>query len=72
MGSGLAFEHVDEQGAAVPAGEADAPDRLRERVGDKLRDLGVPRPAVEVETVDAPERAPGGKLRMIVPGPPAT
>jgi hypothetical protein len=57
---------------ALRNGAGEAPDRLRERVGAKLRALGVPEPAVEVETVDALERAPGGKLRMIVPGPPAT
>jgi phenylacetate-CoA ligase len=46
---------------------ADAPDRLRQRVAARLSDLGVPRPTVNVETVDALERATGGKLQMIVP-----
>jgi phenylacetate-CoA ligase len=54
---------------ALRNGSGSAPDRLGERVGEKLRTLGVPRPAVEVETVEALERAPGGKLQMIVPRP---
>jgi hypothetical protein len=37
----------------------------------RLEELGVARPAVRVETVDALERSPGGKLRMIVPAPSA-
>ena len=52
---------------ALRNGAVDAPTRLRERVRVRLQDLGVPNPAVEVETVDALERAPGGKLQMIVP-----
>jgi phenylacetate-CoA ligase len=52
---------------ALRNGAADAPDRLRERVAAKLSELGVPRPTVEVETVEALERATGGKLQMIVP-----
>jgi phenylacetate-CoA ligase len=52
---------------ALRNGAGDAPDRLRERVAARLSDLGVPRPAVKVETVDALERAAGGKLQMIVP-----
>jgi phenylacetate-CoA ligase len=52
---------------ALRNGAADAPDRLRQRVAARLSDLGVPRPTVNVETVDALERATGGKLQMIVP-----
>ncbi len=52
---------------ALRNGAVDAPTRLRERVSVRLQDLGVPSPAVEVETVDALERSPGGKLQMIVP-----
>jgi phenylacetate-CoA ligase len=52
---------------ALRNGATDAPARLRERVSTRLQDLGVPRPAVEVETVDALQRSPGGKLQMIVP-----
>jgi phenylacetate-CoA ligase len=52
---------------ALRNGAADAPDRLRERVAARLSDLGVPRPTVKVETVNALERATGGKLQMIVP-----
>lgn len=52
---------------ALRNGAADAPARLRERVSTRLHDLGVPRPAVEVETVDALERSQGGKLQMIIP-----
>ena len=52
---------------ALRNGAGEAPARLRERVEDKLRELGLPRPTVEVETVDALERSPGGKLQMIVP-----
>ena len=52
---------------ALRDGAADAPARLRDGVRGRLEKLGVPRPAVEVETVDACERSPGGKLQMIVP-----
>jgi hypothetical protein len=52
---------------ALRNGAVDAPTRLRERVSARLQDLGVPSPAVTVETVDALERSPGGKLQMIVP-----
>ena len=54
---------------ALRNGAGEAPARLRERVCTRLHDLGVARPAVEVETVDALERSPGGKLQMIVPRP---
>ncbi|MGH2763044.1 MAG: hypothetical protein ACRDL0_04090 [Thermoleophilaceae bacterium] len=33
------------------------------------RPLGVPEPAVEVETVDALERSAGGKLQVVVAAP---
>jgi phenylacetate-CoA ligase len=52
---------------ALRNGAADAPARLRERLSTRLHNLGVPRPTVEVETVDALERSPSGKLQMIVP-----
>ena len=32
----------------------------------RLSELGVPRPAVSVERVDALERSPGGKLQIVV------
>ena len=51
---------------ALRNGAGAAPARLRERLSARLHDL-LPRPAVEVETVDALERSPGGKLQMIVP-----
>ena len=54
---------------ALRDGADGAPERLRACVGDRLRGLGVPRPAVEVETVDALERSPGGKLQMVVAAP---
>jgi phenylacetate-CoA ligase len=44
-----------------------APARLRERLSARLQDLGVETCPVTVETVDALERSPGGKLQMIVP-----
>ncbi|MGH2822573.1 MAG: hypothetical protein ACRDLY_06015 [Thermoleophilaceae bacterium] len=52
-------------------GAAEAPARLRARVGARLEELGVPRPSVEVETVEALERSPAGKLQVVVaaPGP---
>jgi phenylacetate-CoA ligase len=49
-------------------GAAEAPARLRARVGARLEELGVPRPSVEVETVDALERSPAGKLQVVVAG----
>jgi phenylacetate-CoA ligase len=52
---------------ALRDGASDAPARLRARVSARLEELGVPRPTVHVETVDALERSPGGKLQMIVP-----
>jgi phenylacetate-CoA ligase len=53
---------------ALRNGAVDAPERLRERVRERLEKLGVARPDVRVETVDALERSAGGKLKMIVPG----
>jgi phenylacetate-CoA ligase len=54
---------------ALRDGASDAPERLRSRVGARLEELGVVRPAVEVETVDALERSPAGKLRVVVAEP---
>jgi hypothetical protein len=50
-------------------GAGGAPARLRARVGARLEELGVQRPAVEVETVEALERSPAGKLQVVVAGP---
>jgi phenylacetate-CoA ligase len=50
-------------------GAAEAPARLCSRVGARLEELGVPRPSVEVEAVDALERSPAGKLQVVVAGP---
>jgi phenylacetate-CoA ligase len=50
-------------------GAAETPARLRARVGARLEELGVPRPSVEVETVEALERSPAGKLQVVVAGP---
>ena len=66
------FQVVQERDAlrlrvALRNGAAGAPARLRERVSTRLHDLGVARCAVTVETVDALQRSPGGKLQMIVP-----
>jgi phenylacetate-CoA ligase len=52
---------------ALRDGAAEAPARLRARVGARLEELGVPRPLVEVETVEALERSAGGKLQIVVP-----
>jgi phenylacetate-CoA ligase len=58
---------------ALRDGAGGAAERLRSRVGARLEELGVPRPSVEVETVEALERSPGGKLQVVVaePTPPA-
>jgi phenylacetate-coenzyme A ligase PaaK-like adenylate-forming protein len=53
---------------ALRDGADAAPERLRARVSSRLEELGVERPAVEVETVDALERTAGGKLQMVVAG----
>ena len=54
---------------ALRDGAAGAPERLRSRLGARLEELGVPRPEVEVETVEQLERSPGGKLQIVVAGP---
>ena len=41
-------------------------ERLGERVRAKLAELGVPRPEVSVERVDALERSPAGKVQIVV------
>jgi phenylacetate-CoA ligase len=51
---------------ALRDGAGEAPARLQARVGERLEELGVPGPAVEVETVDALERSPAGKLQVVV------
>jgi phenylacetate-coenzyme A ligase PaaK-like adenylate-forming protein len=66
------FQVVQERDAlrlrvALRNGAAGAPARLRERLSARLHDLGVARCPVTVETVEALERSPGGKLQMIVP-----
>jgi phenylacetate-coenzyme A ligase PaaK-like adenylate-forming protein len=66
------FQVVQERDAlrlrvAFRNGSAGAPARLRERVSTRLDELGVSGCSVTVETVDALERSPGGKLQMIVP-----
>lgn len=53
---------------ALRAGADGAPERLRARLGARLEELGVSRPAVEVETVEALERSASGKLQMVVAG----
>ena len=72
------FQVVQEGGGlrlrvALRNGADEAPGRLRARVGARLEELGVRRPAVEVETVDALERSRAGKLQIVVsaPGPSA-
>jgi phenylacetate-coenzyme A ligase PaaK-like adenylate-forming protein len=54
---------------ALRDGAADVPERLRSRLGARLEELGVPRPAVEVETVEQLERSPAGKLQIVVAAP---
>jgi phenylacetate-coenzyme A ligase PaaK-like adenylate-forming protein len=51
---------------ALRDGADGAPARLRARLGARLAELGVPDPAVAVETVDELERSAGGKLQMVV------
>jgi phenylacetate-coenzyme A ligase PaaK-like adenylate-forming protein len=53
---------------ALRDGAEGAQERLGACLGERLRGLGVPRPVVVVETVDALERSPGGKLQMVVAG----
>jgi phenylacetate-coenzyme A ligase PaaK-like adenylate-forming protein len=45
---------------------AEATHRLRERVAERLADIGVRGVTIQVETCDEIERSPGGKLRMVV------
>ena len=51
---------------ALRDGSAGAEERLGEGVRARLAELGVARPDVRVECVDALERSPGGKLQVIV------
>jgi phenylacetate-CoA ligase len=51
---------------ALRNGSDGAEGRLGERVRGRLTDLGVPRPEVSVERVDALERSAGGKLQVVV------
>jgi phenylacetate-coenzyme A ligase PaaK-like adenylate-forming protein len=53
---------------ALRDGADGAPERLHACVSARLEELGVPRPAVEVETVEALERSASGKLQMVVAG----
>jgi phenylacetate-CoA ligase len=53
---------------ALRNGSAGAEQRLGERLCGRLAELGVARPEVSVERVDALERSPGGKLQMVVAG----
>jgi phenylacetate-CoA ligase len=53
---------------ALRAGSDGAPARLQARLGARLEELGVVKPVVSVETVEALERTAGGKLQMIVAG----
>ena len=53
---------------ALRAGADGSPERLRARLGARLEELGVPRPAVDVEAVEALERSASGKLQMVVAG----
>jgi phenylacetate-CoA ligase len=53
---------------ALRDGADGAPERLRARVCSRLEELGVERPSIDVETVDALERTAGGKLQMVVAG----
>jgi phenylacetate-CoA ligase len=53
---------------ALRDGADGAPERLHACVSARLEQLGVPQPAVEVETVEALERSASGKLQMVVAG----
>ena len=48
------------------AAVAEATHRLRERVAERLAEIGVRGVTIEVETCDEIERPPGGKLQMVV------
>jgi hypothetical protein len=43
-------------------------ERLERFQRERLAELGVARPEVSVERVEALERSPGGKLQMVVAG----
>jgi phenylacetate-CoA ligase len=51
---------------ALRNGSVGAEERLGARVRDRLAELGVPRPEVSVERVEALERSAGGKLQVVV------
>jgi phenylacetate-CoA ligase len=51
---------------ALRDGATGAEDRLGERVRSRLAELGVERPEVRVERVEALERSPAGKLQVVV------
>jgi phenylacetate-CoA ligase len=51
---------------ALRNGSAGAEERLGRRVRDQLLELGVRRPVVSVERVDALERSPAGKVQIVV------
>ena len=51
---------------ALRNGSEGAEERLGERVRGRLAELGVERPAVSVERVEALERSAGGKLQVVV------
>jgi phenylacetate-CoA ligase len=53
---------------ALRNGSQGAEERLGERVRDRLAELGVARPEVSVERVEALERSAGGKLQVVVAG----
>jgi phenylacetate-CoA ligase len=53
---------------ALRNGSAGAEQRLGERLRVRLAELGVARPEVSVERVEALERSPGGKLQVVVAG----
>jgi phenylacetate-coenzyme A ligase PaaK-like adenylate-forming protein len=53
---------------ALRNGSEGAEERLGECLRGRLTDLGVERPEVSVERVDALERSAGGKLQMVVAG----
>ena len=56
---------------ALRNGSEGAEERLGERLRGRLAELGVAQPEVSVERVEALERSPGGKLRMVVAEPPS-
>jgi phenylacetate-coenzyme A ligase PaaK-like adenylate-forming protein len=51
---------------ALRNGSEGAEERLGERLRGRLAELGVERPEVSVERVDALERSPAGKLQVVV------